>query len=209
MLWLGTERKQAHYCDVIMRAVVSQITSLTIVYSTVYSDADQRKHQSSASLASVRGIHRGHSLHKWTVTRKMFPFDDVTWISNAYVIYEVIWHQLPQWRELTTAVAQPVSTASTALGNINYNLIPTIWYWNNLMYVYIFRVFQWAQILPWMRSGKSRILIRTLSAAHIVREFRMWIYMWFFGMLMKEYFVFNRLGSWPGPEQATSHYVDP
>ena len=62
-----------------MGAIASQITSLTIVYSTVYSDADQRKHQSSASLAFVRGIHRGpvNSPHKWPVTRKMFPFDDV------------------------------------------------------------------------------------------------------------------------------------
>ena len=42
-----------------MGEMVSQITSLTIVYSTVYSDADQRKHQSSASLAFIRGIHRG------------------------------------------------------------------------------------------------------------------------------------------------------
>ena len=41
-----------------MGGVASQITSLTIVYSTVYWDADQRKHQSSASLAFVRGIHR-------------------------------------------------------------------------------------------------------------------------------------------------------
>ena len=41
-----------------MGAIASQITSLTIVYSTVYSDADQRKHQSSASLAFVWGIHR-------------------------------------------------------------------------------------------------------------------------------------------------------
>ena len=55
------------------------ITSLTIVYSTAYSDADQRKHQSSASLAFVWGIHRGpvNSPHKWPVTRKIFPFDDV------------------------------------------------------------------------------------------------------------------------------------
>ena len=55
------------------------ITSLTIVYSTVYSDADQRQHQSSASLAFVWGIHRGpvNSPHKWPVTRKIFPFDDV------------------------------------------------------------------------------------------------------------------------------------
>ena len=47
-----------HYIDVIMTTVASQITSLTFVYSTVYSDADQRKHQSSASLAFVWGIHR-------------------------------------------------------------------------------------------------------------------------------------------------------
>ena len=68
-----------HYTDVIMGTIASQITSLTIVYSTVYSDADQRKYQSSASLAFVRGIHRRpvNSPHKWPVTRKMFPFDDV------------------------------------------------------------------------------------------------------------------------------------
>ena len=62
-----------------MSLVASQITSLMIVYSTVYSDADQIKHQSSASLAFVRGIHRGpvNSPHKGPLTRKMFPFDDV------------------------------------------------------------------------------------------------------------------------------------
>ena len=55
------------------------ITSLTIVYSTVYPGADQRKHQSSASLAFVREIHWWPvtSAHKGPVTRKMFPFDDV------------------------------------------------------------------------------------------------------------------------------------
>ena len=62
-----------------MGAMASQITSLTIVYSAVYSVADQRKHQSSASLAFVWGIHRWpvNSPHKWPVTQKMFPFDDV------------------------------------------------------------------------------------------------------------------------------------
>ena len=62
-----------------MGTMASQITSLTIVYSTVYSGADQRKHQSAASLAFVREIHRGpvNSPHKWPVTRKKFPFDDV------------------------------------------------------------------------------------------------------------------------------------
>ena len=68
-----------HYNNVIMSSVASQITSLTIAYSTVYSRADQRKHQSSASLAFVWRIHRWpmNSPHKWPVTRKMFPFDDV------------------------------------------------------------------------------------------------------------------------------------
>ena len=63
-----------HYSDVIMRAIASQITSLTIVHSTVYSGADQRKIQSSASLAFVRGIHRWpmKSPHKRLVTRKCF-----------------------------------------------------------------------------------------------------------------------------------------
>ena len=68
-----------HYSDIIMSAMASQITSLTIVCATVYSGVDQRKHQSSASLALVRGIHRWpvNSPHKGPVTRKMFPFDDV------------------------------------------------------------------------------------------------------------------------------------
>ena len=57
-----------------MDAMASQITSLTIGYSTVYSGADQRKYQSAASLAFVRGIHRQpvNSPHKCPVTRKMF-----------------------------------------------------------------------------------------------------------------------------------------
>ena len=68
-----------HCIDVIMTTMASQITSLTVVYSTVYSDADLRKHQSSASLAFVWGIHRDQWIppHKGPVTRKMFPFDDV------------------------------------------------------------------------------------------------------------------------------------
>ena len=68
-----------HYNDVTMSAMASQITSLTTVYSTVYSGTNQRKHQSSASLAFVIGIHRWpvNSPHKGPVTRKIFPFDDV------------------------------------------------------------------------------------------------------------------------------------
>ena len=87
-----TRETVEHYDDVTMSGMASQISSLTIVYSTVYPGADQRKHQSPASLAFVRGIHRRpvNSPHKWPVTRKMFPFDDVIMISlpmNVWVAW--------------------------------------------------------------------------------------------------------------------------
>ena len=77
--------QKCHYNEVIMGTIASQITSLTIVYSIVYSDADHKKHQSSMSLAFVRGIHWGlvNSPHKWPVPRKMFPFNDVIMDNNA------------------------------------------------------------------------------------------------------------------------------
>ena len=73
------ESSDMHYIDVIMSAMVSQITSVMIVYSTVYSGTNQRKHQSSASLAFVQGIQRWpvNSLHKGSITWKIFPFDDI------------------------------------------------------------------------------------------------------------------------------------
>ena len=91
---LGDGTCTRHYSDVIMGAMTSQITSLTIVYSTVYSGANQRKHQSSASLVVVWGIHRSplNSPHKWPLTRKMFSFDDVIMnkhdqVRSVYVRY--------------------------------------------------------------------------------------------------------------------------
>ena len=75
----GLWPNRIHYTDNIASVMASQITGISIVYSTVCSGADQRKHQSSASLAPMRGIHRWpvSSPHKGPVTRKMFPFDDV------------------------------------------------------------------------------------------------------------------------------------
>ena len=92
-----------HYNDVIMGTIASQITSLTIVYSASYANADQRKHQSSASLAFVRGIHWGpvNSLHKWPVTRKMFPFGDIImmigWANNTAGKMFCVW---PVWPKI-------------------------------------------------------------------------------------------------------------
>ena len=88
--WVMNDRDSVlfifHYDNIIMGAAASQITSLTIVYSAVY--ADQSKHQSSASLAFVWGIHRGpvNSPHIWPVTRKMFPFDDVIMDNDLSIV---------------------------------------------------------------------------------------------------------------------------
>ena len=84
-----TNVKCKHYNDVIMGAIASQITSLMIVSSTDYSDADQWKHQSSALLAFLQGFHwwRVNSPHKWPATQKMFPFDDVI-MKNKVCVWE-------------------------------------------------------------------------------------------------------------------------
>ena len=60
-----------------MSALASQITSLTIAYSTVYSSADQRKHQTPRPWPV-------NSPHKWPVTWKMFPFDGVIMRSQKH-----------------------------------------------------------------------------------------------------------------------------
>ena len=72
--------------------MVYQITGVWNVYSNVCSGADQRKHQNSASLAFVRGIHQEtvNSLHKGSVTRKMIAFDYVVmmlFVSSLQKVY--------------------------------------------------------------------------------------------------------------------------
>ena len=76
---VGDVRGWNIHSDVIMSPRVSQITGVSMVCSTVCSGADHRKHQSSPSLAFMRGIHRWpvNSPHKVPVARKMFSFDDV------------------------------------------------------------------------------------------------------------------------------------
>ena len=101
-----------------MGAMASQITSLTIVYLTVFSGAHQRKHQSSASLAFVRGIHRWpvNSPHKWPVTRKMFPLDDVimTHISiKQYIHAGLIWFALIWYHGIHSVIfSRPVYSSA-------------------------------------------------------------------------------------------------
>ena len=106
-----------------MGVMASQITSLTIVYSTVYSDADQRKHQSFASLAFVRGIHRWpvNSPHKWPVTRKLFPIDDVIMI--AYLLHGFADQGAVSIRKMVLpGMAIPMLKIRRPNGRLNFNM---------------------------------------------------------------------------------------
>ena len=82
-----------HYNDAMMGAMASQITNLIIIYATVYSGEEKRIHQSSESLTFLRGIHRWpvNSPHKWPVTRKMLPFDDVIMYENSTAVRSLLW----------------------------------------------------------------------------------------------------------------------
>ena len=86
--WWGSKK---HYSDVMMEGMTSEITSLTIVYSTAYWGTDQRKHQSF-----VEGINRlpVNSLHKCPVMQKMFPFDDIIIMMGAWSIGSLSWAKL-------------------------------------------------------------------------------------------------------------------
>ena len=83
--------------------MASQISSLTIVCSTVYSDADQRKHQSSAALVNFP--------HKGPVTREMFPCDDVIKVLRCDVIFPVVKQGpiLPIYLRVTSPVPEQSS----------------------------------------------------------------------------------------------------
>ena len=86
---VSRSQKHLHYSDVIMGAMAPQIASLTIVYWTVYSGVNQRKHQSSASLAFLRGSHRGpvNSPHKWPVYKRGIYFHVMmSWCSSDLVM---------------------------------------------------------------------------------------------------------------------------
>ena len=99
-----------HYSDVIMGAIASQITSLTIVYSIVYSDADQRKHQSPASLAFVRG---------------MLPFDDVIMIYVEQPKW-LQWRHMSAWRlkSITRQFVQQLVPATKGNPPMSRGLLP-------------------------------------------------------------------------------------
>ena len=100
----GCNHQIYHYTDVIMTTITSQITSLTVVYSTIYSDADQREHQSSASLSFVWGIHQD----RWIPAQRASYAENVSiWWRHHVVVSQ---HGIAMTSE--GARLRPKSTAS-------------------------------------------------------------------------------------------------
>ena len=158
-----------HYGDVIMGMMVSPITSLTIVYSTVYSGADQRKHQSSALLASVRGIHPWplNSPHKWQVTRKMFPFDDVIIFTCT-----ILQRQQRSWKTMIVVFS---SLLNPLRGRMKYALVL---YWCNvivflLQNTFIYKANYFMNPLKWLERKSywyCKNVLNRVARNHIWRR---------------------------------------
>ena len=148
-----------HYCDVIMGVMASQITGLTIVYSTVHSGADQRKQQGSASLACVRGIHRWpvNSPYKCPLTRKMLPFDDFIMLcpqaeeclsndthifqfKNGKQVFPASWASIMSKRNQTESLSILISAQTLDIWQRGYFSYKTArlqwWYTGYLLYIY-------------------------------------------------------------------------
>ena len=180
-----------HYCDVIIGAAASQITSLTIVYSIDYSDADQWKHQSSASLAFVRGIHRGpvNSPHKGPVTRKMFPMDDVimTWTNDDPFF----------WRRLATSGHKELTMNKGLTGSqhrfrlqLNDQGLSALTHWGRDKMAAIFQT-TLSNAFSWMKMLKFRLKFN-----------------WSLFLRVQLTIVHHWFRRWLGTDQATSHYLN-
>ena len=141
-----------------MGAMTSQITSLTIVYSTFISGADPRKHQNSSPLAFLLGIHRRsvYSLHKWPVTRKIFSFDGVIMFS-CYPCY--LWQPCHQrsnnwFLMFTTNFAATLFQPQRTWWNW---YVTKITYFVNLM-TYTQR-YLWIHQFLWLNAGYTQPLL--------------------------------------------------
>ena len=108
--------KTLHCSDVIMSAMASQITGVSVVYSTVCSGADHRKHQSSTSRAFVKGIRRWpvDSPHKGPVTRKCFDLITSSCGVTHYTAFTYNGLSRHYWQK--TCIAWPVYNSPESKG---------------------------------------------------------------------------------------------
>ena len=124
-------KRHVHYSDVIMSAMSSQISGITSVYSTVYSSADKKRHQSCASLAFVRGIPHWpvNSTHKGPVTREMFPFDDVIMVLKVSKFVHNTFDTRASCMEQFVKVIIVMQWHGNSQADLRYSSLDLLWKW--------------------------------------------------------------------------------
>ena len=173
--------KYEHSSDVMMGTMASQITSLAIAYSTVYSGADSRKHQSSASLAFVQTIHRWpvNSPHKRPVTRNMFPFDDVI-MKSRFIEPGVCDRALPTaatWgKNLSDASHVPMVTCGLIVSPMALWMqnLRIIFYFTSLD-IYLWHIFKSLPMTTNKLIGNRMFLLFLQLMAFCIYYWRVWI----------------------------------
>ena len=158
-----------------MTTMASQITNLMVVYSTVYSDADQRKHQSSALLAFVWGFHRDRRIHhtKGQLRGKMFPFDDVimpilasSWAGVDTLTFRKNRSLSTNWRLSSTKVRLPIHRrcndaqfiplcVDILLVILHFIMIHT----EMIRYCVLIKLCYWEEIFQCLLRGKFQIIL--------------------------------------------------
>ena len=130
--------KSFHYIDVIMTTMASQSTSLTVVYSTVYSDIDHKKHQSSASLAFVRGIHRD----RWIPRTKASYAENVSIWWRHHVMSDFHWWKQQPYSYGTVCVGTWISNADSLFNSSPPSVAHMRqWTWSALVQIISCRLF--------------------------------------------------------------------
>ena len=191
-----------------MTTLASQITSLTVVYSIVYSDTDQRKHQSSTSLAFLRGIYRGpvNSPHKWQVTRKIFPFDEVIMVYNDF---DTIWFPYPWTHYLQNGIQfANIHTFNTKIA-ILYRATPRTlhrcasccardWLWRHNSFLPESRIWMWSLLencilfRQWMKiSGFTSMRLKTTLSDIMTHQLRTYLHNTVLIIVLLDYKVFE------------------
>ena len=123
----------SHYNDVTMSVIASQITNLTIAHSTVYSGADQRKHQSSASLAFLWGVHRDRWIPrtKGQLRGKCFHLMTSSWV-ELYLV--VMWPKIACVSEVDKMICN--GGVQDQCRKVNATPVKT-WVWYNTFFILI------------------------------------------------------------------------
>ena len=141
-LWRITQRAgdvtPNRYMDVIMTTIASEITSVTVVYLTGYSDADQRKHRSSASLAFVWGTHRdwGFPRTKGQLRGKCFQL-----MTSSWEIYS-LWYVCNLALYIVIAIMKQCRSQSSSLTKSKlHNIIVCLLLTLDDMYLFILRLY--------------------------------------------------------------------